>query len=77
MVAIKAESLGMSDAAKVSEFSCFVTSESLILQVYLIAFSEKTHLIIMVITTKKQGKCKFDSYFDHEQNELFTNDFTL
>ena len=77
MVAIKAESLGMSDAAKVSGLSCLVTSESLILPVYSIAFSEKIHLIIMVITTKKQGKCKFDSYFDHEQNKLFTNDFTL
>ncbi|MEY3044182.1 MAG: hypothetical protein RL242_1024 [Pseudomonadota bacterium] len=67
----------MSDAAKVSGLSCFVTSESLILLVYSFAFSEKIHSTIMMVTTKKQGKCKFDSYFDHEQNKLFTNDFTL
>ena len=67
----------MSDVAKVFGLSCFVTSESFILLVCSFAFSEKIHLTIMMVTTKKQGKCKFDSYFDHEQNKLFTNDFTL
>ena len=47
------------------------------LLVYSFAFWEKMHLIVMMVTTKKQGKCKFDSYLDHEQNKLFTNDFTL
>ena len=67
----------MSDVAKVFGLSCFVTSELLIFLIHLIAFSKKIHFKIMIISTKKQGKCKFDSYFSHEQNQPFTNDFIL
>jgi hypothetical protein len=67
----------MSDVAKASRLSFFITSESLILLIHLVTFLEKTNLTIMVITTKKQGKCKFDSYFGHKQNHFSTNNFIL
>ena len=41
-----------------------------------IFFKEK-HFTIIVVTTKKQGKCKFDSYLRHEQNQSFINSFIL
>ena len=67
----------MSDVAKVFGLSCFITSELLIFLIHMFAFSEKIQLKVMTITTKKQGKCKFDSYFSNKQNQLFTNDFIL
>ena len=67
----------MSDVMKASGLSFFITSESLILTINLVIFFEKKRFTIKVVTTKKQGKCKFDSYLRHEQNQSFINSFIL
>ena len=67
----------MSDVVKASGLSFFITSESIILTINLVIFFEKKRFTIIVVTTKKQGKCKFDSYLRHEQNQSFINSFIL